>query len=94
MATVLEEAGDDDLRALLGIVDASLGRRLSDSQKIAVWYAFLAETNARADYQRICGERDQAWQRHRHESLPEADHRGAAMAHGPMPRPLRRDSWA
>jgi AcrR family transcriptional regulator len=63
MATVLEEAGDDDLRALLGIVDASLGRRLSDSHKIAVWYAFLAETNARADYQRICGERDQAWSR-------------------------------
>ena len=63
MATVLEEAGDDDLRALLGIVDASLGRRLSDSHKIAVWYAFLAETNARADYQRICGERDTAWSR-------------------------------
>ena len=28
MARVLEEAGDDDLRALLGIVDASLGRAL------------------------------------------------------------------
>jgi len=63
MATVLEEVGDDDLRALLSIVDASLGRRLSDSRKIAVWYAFLAETNARADYQRICGDRDQAWSR-------------------------------
>jgi phenylpropionate dioxygenase-like ring-hydroxylating dioxygenase large terminal subunit len=63
MATVLEEAGDDDLRALLGIIDASLGRRLSDSHKIAVWYAFLAEANARADYQRICGERDTAWSR-------------------------------
>ncbi|MGH8197335.1 MAG: SRPBCC family protein [Steroidobacteraceae bacterium] len=63
MATVLAEAGDDDLRAFLGIVDASLGRRLSDSHKIAVWYAFLAETNARADYQRICGDRDQAWSR-------------------------------
>jgi phenylpropionate dioxygenase-like ring-hydroxylating dioxygenase large terminal subunit/DNA-binding transcriptional regulator YbjK len=61
MATVLEEAGDDDLRGLLGIVDASLSRRLSNSQKIAVWYAFLAETNARADYQRICGGRDQAY---------------------------------
>ena len=61
MTTVLEEAGADDLRALLGIVDASLSRRLSGSQKIAVWYAFLAETNARADYQRICGERDQAY---------------------------------
>ncbi|MEX1993895.1 MAG: SRPBCC family protein [Steroidobacteraceae bacterium] len=63
MATVREEAGDDELRALLGIVDASLSRRLSDSHKIAVWYAFLAETNARANYQRICGERDMAWSR-------------------------------
>ncbi len=61
MATVLEEAGDDELRALLGIIDACLSRRLSDSQKIAVWYAFLAESGARADYQRICGERDGAY---------------------------------
>ena len=59
----MEEAGDDDLRALLGIIDASLGRRLSDSHKIAVWYAFLAESKARGDYQRICGERDSAWNR-------------------------------
>src|SRR5688572_14970876 len=63
MARVLEEAGDDELRALLGIVDASLGRGLSDSHKIAVWYAFLAESKARGDYQRICGERDAAWSR-------------------------------
>ncbi len=63
MARVAEEAGDDELRALLGIVDASLGRGLSDSHKIAVWYAFLAESKARGDYQRICGERDTAWSR-------------------------------
>src|SRR6188768_2783931 len=63
MQRVLEEAGEDDLRALLGIVDASLGRGLSDSHKIAVWYAFLAESKARGDYQRICGERDMAWSR-------------------------------
>ena len=63
MARVTEEAGGDDLRALLGIVDASLGRALSDSHKIAVWYAFLSESKARGDYQRICGERDAAWSR-------------------------------
>ena len=63
MARVMEEAGEDDLRALLGIVDASLGRALSDSHKIAVWYAFLSESKARGDYQRICGERDSAWSR-------------------------------
>ena len=63
MARVLEEAGDDALRALLGIVDESLGRGLSDSHRIAVWYAFLSESKARGDYQRICGERDSAWSR-------------------------------
>ena len=61
MATVLAEAGDDALAGLLGIIDASLSRRLSDSRKIAVWYAFLAESNAREDYQRICGDRDQSY---------------------------------
>ena len=63
MARVREEAADDDLRALLGIVDASLGRSLSDTNRIAVWYAFLSESKARGDYQRICGERDAAWSR-------------------------------
>jgi phenylpropionate dioxygenase-like ring-hydroxylating dioxygenase large terminal subunit/AcrR family transcriptional regulator len=61
MATVLAEAGSDALTSLLGIVDASLSRRLSESQKVAVWYAFLAEYNARGDYQRICGERDKSY---------------------------------
>lgn len=63
MARVQEEGAGDALRTLLGIVDASLGRGLSDSHKIAVWYAFLAESKARGDYQRICGERDSAWSR-------------------------------
>jgi phenylpropionate dioxygenase-like ring-hydroxylating dioxygenase large terminal subunit/AcrR family transcriptional regulator len=63
MERVTEEAGGDDLATLLGIVDASLGRGLSDSHKIAVWYAFLSESKARGDYQRICGERDAAWSR-------------------------------
>jgi phenylpropionate dioxygenase-like ring-hydroxylating dioxygenase large terminal subunit/AcrR family transcriptional regulator len=63
VARVVEEAGDDDLRALLGIVDANLGRGLADSHRIAVWYAFLSESKARSDYQRICGERDAAWSR-------------------------------
>jgi phenylpropionate dioxygenase-like ring-hydroxylating dioxygenase large terminal subunit/AcrR family transcriptional regulator len=61
IAGVLAESGDDDMRALLGIVDATLSKRLSAADKVAVWYAFLAESNARADYQRICGARDEAW---------------------------------
>jgi phenylpropionate dioxygenase-like ring-hydroxylating dioxygenase large terminal subunit/AcrR family transcriptional regulator len=61
MAGVMTDAGDDALTSLLGIVDASLSRRLSESQKVAVWYAFLAESNAREDYQRICGDRDKSY---------------------------------
>jgi phenylpropionate dioxygenase-like ring-hydroxylating dioxygenase large terminal subunit/AcrR family transcriptional regulator len=61
IADVLADAGPDPLRGLLAIVDASLSRRLSDAQKVAVWYAFLAESKARKDYQRICGERDQSF---------------------------------
>jgi phenylpropionate dioxygenase-like ring-hydroxylating dioxygenase large terminal subunit/AcrR family transcriptional regulator len=61
MANTLAAAGDDALLGLLGIIDVSLSPRLSDSHKIAVWYAFLAESGARANYQRICGERDQAY---------------------------------
>jgi len=59
MAGTLANAGDDALQALLGIIDLSLSPQLSDSHRIAVWYAFLTESGARADYQRICGERDQ-----------------------------------
>src|SRR5690348_4209035 len=61
IARVLAEAGEDPLRGLLSIVDASLGRQLSDAGKVAVWYAFLAESKARKDYQRICGDRDQSF---------------------------------
>jgi phenylpropionate dioxygenase-like ring-hydroxylating dioxygenase large terminal subunit/AcrR family transcriptional regulator len=61
MAARLAEAGDDPLHGLLAIVDASLSRQLSDARKVAVWYAFVAESGARADYQRICGDRDAAY---------------------------------
>ncbi len=59
--TVLANAGDDPVPRLLAIVDATLSPQLSDSRKVAVWYAFLAESNAREDYQRICGDRDRAY---------------------------------
>jgi phenylpropionate dioxygenase-like ring-hydroxylating dioxygenase large terminal subunit/AcrR family transcriptional regulator len=57
----LAAAGDDPLRGLQSIIDVSLSPQLSDERKIAVWYAFLAESGARADYQRICGDRDNAF---------------------------------
>jgi phenylpropionate dioxygenase-like ring-hydroxylating dioxygenase large terminal subunit/AcrR family transcriptional regulator len=57
----LANAGDDPLRGLQAIIEASLSPQLSDSRKVAVWYAFLGESNAREDYQRICGDRDNAY---------------------------------
>lgn len=61
IAAELASAGDDALTGLLAIVDASMSARLSEPRKVAVWYAFLAESNARKDYQRICGDRDQSF---------------------------------
>src|SRR5262249_321446 len=61
MSQGLGQSGDDALLGLLGVIDASLSAPLSESHKVAVWYAFLGESNARADYQRICGERDQSY---------------------------------
>jgi phenylpropionate dioxygenase-like ring-hydroxylating dioxygenase large terminal subunit/AcrR family transcriptional regulator len=61
MAQVLARSGDDALEGLLGIIEASLSAPLSESHKVAVWYAFLGESNARADYQHICGARDQSY---------------------------------
>ena len=46
---------------LLGIIDASLSAPLSECAQGRRWYAFLGESNARADYQRICGARDQSY---------------------------------
>jgi phenylpropionate dioxygenase-like ring-hydroxylating dioxygenase large terminal subunit/AcrR family transcriptional regulator len=61
LARVLDEAGQEPLNRLLAVIDASLSTRLSDARKVAVWYAFLAESSARADYQRICGDRDASY---------------------------------
>src|SRR5262245_37476381 len=61
LSAELSAAGDDALTALLALIDTSMGLRLSDSRKVAVWYAFLAESKARKDYQRICGDRDQSF---------------------------------
>ena len=57
----LAERATDPLDGLQAIIDASLSPQLSDARKVAVWYAFLAESGAREDYQRICGDRDKAY---------------------------------
>jgi phenylpropionate dioxygenase-like ring-hydroxylating dioxygenase large terminal subunit/AcrR family transcriptional regulator len=81
-AGVMATAGGDALTSLLGLIDASLSPRLSDARKIAVWYAFLAESNAREDYQRICGDRDAAYN-----NLVTQLCRELIAAHAGTPRP-------
>ncbi len=58
MATAVGAASTDPGERLLAIVAASLNTKLTEVRKIAVWYAFMSEMRARADYQSICGDRD------------------------------------
>ncbi|MCC7411922.1 MAG: Rieske 2Fe-2S domain-containing protein [Gammaproteobacteria bacterium] len=53
-----QQAGADPAARLAAVLEVSLEPALTEPRKIAVWYAFMAETRARADYQQICGERD------------------------------------
>ncbi len=55
-------AGEEDPAAgLVALVDAMLDPGLSDPAKVSVWYAFISESRARQDYQRVCGELDRAY---------------------------------
>lgn len=44
---------------LLALMEASLDPSVTEPRKMAVWYAFSAESRSRKDYQRICGGQDQ-----------------------------------
>lgn len=54
----LNAAGADPAARLRAALFASFAPELIEPRKVAVWYAFMAEARARADYQRICGQRD------------------------------------
>lgn len=54
----LQKAGSNPARRLAAIIDASLDPDITEHRKMAVWFAFDSESRARADYQRICGNRD------------------------------------
>jgi len=59
---VAVEAGREDPGAgLLALVDVMLDPVLADPAKVAVWYAFIAESRARADYLAVCGELDRRY---------------------------------
>ena len=51
-------AGSDPVNKLTALVDASLDIDITESRKMAVWFAFLSEGRNRKDYQRICGDCD------------------------------------
>lgn len=54
----LGRAGTDPAERLRAVALASLSPEVTEPRKVAVWYAFIAEARARADYQVICGQRD------------------------------------
>jgi phenylpropionate dioxygenase-like ring-hydroxylating dioxygenase large terminal subunit/AcrR family transcriptional regulator len=59
---VAVEAGREDPGAgLLALIDVMLDPVLADPAKVAVWYAFIAESRARADYLQVCGELDRRY---------------------------------
>ena len=57
----IARAGGEPHRILAEIVKISLDPTLQEARKVSVWYAFLSEAHAREDYQRLCGERDDAY---------------------------------
>ena len=54
-------AGGDAATALLALIQTSLSETLASPEKLAVWYAFWGESQARDDYMEICGAADQAF---------------------------------
>jgi TetR/AcrR family transcriptional repressor of bet genes len=59
----LAESGIDPAENLRALIAAILDPTLSQPDKCAVWYAFWGEAGARAEYMRLCGERDEAYHR-------------------------------
>ncbi len=90
IATVAEAGQEDAGAGLLALIDVMLDPQVADPAKVPVWYAFIAESRARADYLAVCGEIDRryfklvfALFRQLFDGLsdrPAADGRGAANA--------------
>ncbi len=60
--TAAVEAGREDPGAgLLALIEVMLDPVLADPAKVSVWYAFIAESRARADYLEVCGELDRRY---------------------------------
>jgi TetR/AcrR family transcriptional regulator, transcriptional repressor of bet genes len=50
------EAGDDPADRLRAIIEADFSPRIANEKKIAVWFAFWAESRVRASYRKLCAE--------------------------------------
>ena len=59
--SALQSAHGDPGAALNAIVSACFQPALCDLRKIAVWYAFWGESQARQDYLELCGDKDEAY---------------------------------
>jgi TetR/AcrR family transcriptional regulator, transcriptional repressor of bet genes len=60
----VDEAGSSPAERLRAIIHADFSPRIATEKKIAVWYAFWAESRARASYRKLCAElyNDYYWQ--------------------------------
>jgi len=55
----LVNSKEGPVERLRTLINVSLDPDVTELKKVAVWYAFMSEATARADYQQICGRRDQ-----------------------------------
>lgn len=60
----VDQAGPNPADRLRAIIDADFSPRIASEKKIAVWYAFWAESRARPAYRKLCAElfNDFYWQ--------------------------------
>lgn len=58
IAQALKQGGAKPSKCLAAIINASLDPEITEHRKMAVMHAFDSESQAREDYQRICGARD------------------------------------
>ncbi|RED44654.1 TetR family transcriptional regulator C-terminal domain-containing protein [Aestuariispira insulae] len=56
----IQNAKGDPIQALNDVIDVQFDDRLSDPRRLTVWYAFWGESQAREEYQQVCGESDRA----------------------------------
>ena len=61
IASVAEAGREDAGAGLLALIDVMLDPQVADPAKVSVWYAFIAESRARADYLAVCGEIDRRY---------------------------------